>query len=74
MDECKKEKSGRDLNAVYCDNWLNSGLPDKCAKLMICDPPYYKVRGEFDFIFGPRSWRVALDRPKRSHSGPNLMT
>ena len=41
----------RELNKVYCDNWLNNNLPDKCAKLLICDPPYYKVKGEFDFIW-----------------------
>jgi len=51
MNECKKEKKGRDFNFVYCDNWLNNNLPDKCAKLLICDPPYYKVKGEFDFIW-----------------------
>jgi site-specific DNA-methyltransferase (adenine-specific) len=51
MNECKKEKKGRDLNVVYCDNWLNNNLPDKCANLIIADPPYYKVKGEFDFIW-----------------------
>jgi hypothetical protein len=29
-------------------------LPDKCANLII-DPPYYKVKGDFDFI-----WRKHL--------------
>jgi len=56
MNECKKEKKGRDFNFVYCDNWLNNNLPDKCAKLLICDPPYYKVKGEFDFI-----WKTFAD-------------
>jgi site-specific DNA-methyltransferase (adenine-specific) len=51
MNECKKEKKGRAFNVVYCDNWLNNNLPDKSAQLMICDPPYYKVKGEFDFIW-----------------------
>jgi site-specific DNA-methyltransferase (adenine-specific) len=41
----------REINKVYCDNWLNNNLPDKCAKLMICDPPYFEVKGEFDFIW-----------------------
>lgn len=41
----------RELNKVYCDNWLNNNLPDKCAKLMICDPPYFQVKGDFDFIW-----------------------
>ena len=26
-------------------------MPDKCAKLIIADPPYYKVKGDFDFIW-----------------------
>ena len=56
MNECKKEKKGRDFNVVYCDNWLNNNLPDKCAKLLICDPPYYKVKGDFDFI-----WKTFAD-------------
>ena len=51
MNDSKKEKKGRDLNRVYCDNWLNNNLPDKCANLIIADPPYYKVKGEFDFIW-----------------------
>ena len=40
-----------ELNKVYHDDWLNNNLPDKCAKLIIADPPYYKVKGEFDFIW-----------------------
>lgn len=51
MNECKKEKKSRDFNRVYCDNWLNNNLPDKCANLLICDPPYFEVKGEFDFIW-----------------------
>ena len=26
-------------------------MPDKCANLIIADPPYYKVKGDFDFIW-----------------------
>lgn len=26
-------------------------LPDKCANLIIADPPYYEVKGEFDFVW-----------------------
>jgi len=51
MNECKKEKKGRDLNVVYCENWLNNNLPDKSVQLLICDPPYFEVKGEFDFIW-----------------------
>jgi len=41
----------REINKIYCDNWLNNNLPDKCAKLIIADPPYFEVKGEFDFIW-----------------------
>jgi len=39
------------INKVIHDNFLNNTLPDKCAKLIIADPPYYKIKGEFDFIW-----------------------
>lgn len=40
-----------ELNKVYNIDFLNNDLPDKCANLIIADPPYYKVKGEFDFIW-----------------------
>lgn len=39
------------LNKVHFTDWMNNGLPDGCAKLIIADPPYFEVRGEFDFIW-----------------------
>lgn len=27
-------------------------LPEKCANLIISDPPYFEVKGEFDFVWG----------------------
>jgi len=38
-------------NRVYNIDFLDNTLPDKCAKLIIADPPYYKVKGDFDFIW-----------------------
>ena len=38
-------------NIIHNIDFLNNDLPDKCAKLIIADPPYYKVKGEFDFIW-----------------------
>jgi site-specific DNA-methyltransferase (adenine-specific) len=38
-------------NVIHNIDFLNNTLPDKCAKLIIADPPYYKVKGEFDFIW-----------------------
>ena len=39
------------MNTVHNIDFLNNDLPDKCAKLIIADPPYYKVKGDFDFIW-----------------------
>lgn len=54
MNDCKKEKKGRVLNRVYCDNWLNNNLPDKIGNLIIADSPYFGVKGDFDFIWNSR--------------------
>ncbi len=39
------------LNKIYNIDFLDNDLPDKCAKLIIADPPYYKTKGDFDFIW-----------------------
>lgn len=39
------------LNKVHNIDFLDNSLPDKCAKLIIADPPYYKTKGDFDFIW-----------------------
>lgn len=31
---------------------MRNGLPDKCADLIIADPPYFRTRGEFDYVWG----------------------
>ncbi len=40
-----------ELGKIYCDDFLNNGLPDKSVQLIIADPPYFEVRGDFDFIW-----------------------
>ena len=40
-----------ELNKVHNIDFLNNTLPNKCANLIIADPPYYKTKGEFDFIW-----------------------
>jgi DNA modification methylase len=40
-----------EINKIHHLNFLNNDLPDKCANLIIADPPYYKVKGDFDFIW-----------------------
>ena len=39
------------INRVHHLNFLNNNLPDKCANLIIADPPYFEVKGAFDFVW-----------------------
>ena len=38
-------------NTVHNHDFLCNDLPDHCANLIIADPPYYEVKGDFDFVF-----------------------
>jgi len=40
-----------DINVIHHLNFLDNDLPDKCAQLIISDPPYFEVKGDFDFIW-----------------------
>lgn len=39
------------MNTVYHDDWMNNTLEDKSVQLIIADPPYFEVKGEFDFVW-----------------------
>lgn len=39
------------LNKVHNRDWMTNGLPDKSVQLIIADPPYFEVKGQFDFIW-----------------------
>ena len=39
------------FDTVIHSDFLNNNLPDKCANLIIADPPYFKVKGAFDFVW-----------------------
>ena len=39
------------MNKVHNIDFLNNDLPNKSANLIIADPPYYKTKGQFDFIW-----------------------
>lgn len=47
------------LNTIHNINFLDNTLPDKCANLIIADPPYFEVKGEFDFIWANREAYLA---------------
>jgi site-specific DNA-methyltransferase (adenine-specific) len=38
-------------NRIYCQDWTTNELPDKSVQLIIADPPYFEVKGSFDFIW-----------------------
>lgn len=40
-----------EINKVLNIDFLENKLPDKCAKLIIADPPYFETKGCFDFIW-----------------------
>ncbi len=39
------------MNKLYLGDWLNNDIPDKSVNLIIADPPYFEVKGDFDFIW-----------------------
>ena len=36
---------------LYNENFLNNTLKDNIASVIIADPPYYRVKGDFDYIY-----------------------
>ena len=40
-----------EINKIYHLDFLKNTLPDKCANLIIADPPYFEVKGAFDFVW-----------------------
>lgn len=40
-----------EVNKIHNINFLDNSLPDKCANLIIADPPYFEVKGAFDFVW-----------------------
>ena len=40
-----------ELNKAHNCDWMQNGLPDKSVQLILADPPYYKVKGDFDFVW-----------------------
>ena len=39
------------FDTVIHSDFLSNNLPDKCANLIIADPPYFEVKGAFDFVW-----------------------
>ena len=47
----REAKIEMELNRVHNIDFLNNDLPDKCANLIIADPPYFETKGDFDFVW-----------------------
>ena len=39
------------MNRVHHSDWMENNIPDKSIQLILADPPYFEVKGEFDFIW-----------------------
>jgi site-specific DNA-methyltransferase (adenine-specific) len=39
------------INEIHNTDWMNNQLPDKSVQLIIADPPYFEVKGAFDFVW-----------------------
>jgi site-specific DNA-methyltransferase (adenine-specific) len=40
-----------EVNTIHNSDWMNNGLPDQSVDLIIADPPYFEILGDFDFIW-----------------------
>lgn len=40
-----------EANEIYNGDFMSNGLPDHCADLIVADPPYYRVKGDFDSVW-----------------------
>ena len=40
-----------EINKIHHKDWILNDLPDKSVQLCICDPPYFEVKGAFDFVW-----------------------
>jgi site-specific DNA-methyltransferase (adenine-specific) len=40
-----------ETNRIYHDDWTKNNLPNKSVQLIIADPPYFEIKGDFDFVW-----------------------
>ena len=51
------------MNKVQLGDFLTNELPDKSVQLIIADPPYFEVKGSFDFAWSSReAYLVDVER------------
>ncbi len=39
------------FTVIYNSDWMKNDIPDKSINLILADPPYFEVKGDFDFIW-----------------------
>jgi site-specific DNA-methyltransferase (adenine-specific) len=39
------------MNKIYHGDWMTNDIPDKSINLIIADPPYFRIKGAFDFAW-----------------------
>ncbi len=39
------------MSSIHHSDWMENDIPDKSIQLIFADPPYFEVKGEFDFIW-----------------------
>jgi len=40
-----------EINKIHLGDWTTNQLKDKSVQLIIADPPYFEVKGDFDFVW-----------------------
>ena len=60
------------LNQIHNTDCLSglAALPESCASLVIVDPPYFEIKGDFDFAWESfeayledvQKWAIAIER------------
>ena len=38
-------------NTIHHADWMTNDLPDGSVNLIIADPPYFEIKGDFDFVW-----------------------
>ena len=38
-------------NTIHHADWMANDLPDRLVNLIIADPPYFEIKGDFDFVW-----------------------
>src|SRR5699024_7518747 len=60
-----------ELNKIYNEDCLETmrRLPEESVDLIIADPPYFEVKGEFDFVFeDEESYLIFIEKTLKEYT------